>query len=80
MLKLICLFVYDLLSFRKLTLCVFSLFYRYRSYRQLGDHRGLSPHYQSLLWYLLKVYILKHGMYRLEVIRLCFVICIDLVM
>ncbi|KHG19515.1 hypothetical protein F383_25516 [Gossypium arboreum] len=45
----------------------FQLFYRYRSYRKLGDHQGSSPHYQTLFWYLLKMYILKYGMYRLEV-------------
>ncbi|KHG14762.1 hypothetical protein F383_33606 [Gossypium arboreum] len=32
MLKMISLFVYGLLSFRKLTLCVFALYFRYRSY------------------------------------------------
>ncbi|KHG28508.1 putative phospholipid-transporting ATPase DRS2 [Gossypium arboreum] len=49
------LFVYGLLSFRKLTLCVYHLFYRYRSYRKLEDRRGSSPHYQTSFWYLFKM-------------------------
>ncbi|KHG29479.1 hypothetical protein F383_11596 [Gossypium arboreum] len=47
MLKMISLFVYGLLSFLKLTLCVFALCFRYRSYWRLGDFRRSSPHYQT---------------------------------
>ena len=71
---MISLFVYGLLSFWKLTLCVFALFYRYRSYCELGDrHHTIEPYFDTL-----KMYILKYGMYTLEMFKLCFVMYIYL--
>ncbi|KHG08992.1 Replication 1a [Gossypium arboreum] len=52
---MISLFVYGLLSFGKLTLCVFQLFCRYRSYWEFRDYQGSSPHYRTIFWYLLKM-------------------------